>query len=129
VNSTPRDSYGFAPSHQDAKAQVFFQIGALLVAKEANPVSPDENMVQTAYTSILESFIQTGRAPHYTELGNTLGMGPEQAKDLQREAAKAGLGACFLLDDTGYIESFGPFYNLANHYRVTVEGEQKWYAQ
>ncbi len=92
-------------------------------------MSPKEGLVQRAYTSILEEFIQTGRAPHYTELGHILGVGPEEAKDLQREAAQAGLAACFLLDDTGYIESFAPFYNLANHYRVTVEGEQKWFAQ
>ena len=92
-------------------------------------MSPEEKMVQRAYTSILENFIQTGRAPHYTELGHTLGVGPEEAKDLQGKAAKAGLAACYLLDDTGYIESFAPFYNLANHHWVTVEGEQKWYAQ
>ena len=91
-------------------------------------MSADEKMVQRAYTSILEHFVQTGRAPHYTELGHMLGVGPEEAKDLQRKAAEAGQG-CYLLDDTGYIESFAPFYNLANHHRVTVEGEQKWYAQ
>ncbi len=91
-------------------------------------MSSEEKMVQQAYTSILEHFIQTGRAPHYTELGYILGVGPEEAKDLQRKAAEAGTG-CYLLDETGYIESFAPFYNLATHHLVTVEGEQKWYAQ
>ncbi len=92
-------------------------------------MSAKEKMVQRAYTSILEHFIQTGRAPHYTELGHILGVGPEEAKDLQRKAAEAGIGG-YLLDDTaGYIESIAPFYNLATHHRVTVEGEQKWHAQ
>ena len=91
-------------------------------------MSAEEKMVQRAYTSIHEHFIQTGRAPHYTELGHILGVGPEEARDLQRKAAEAGVG-CWLLDNTDYLESFAPFYNLANHYLVTVEGEQKWYGQ
>ncbi len=91
-------------------------------------MSAEEKMVQRAYTSILEHFIQTGRAPHYTELGHILGVGPEEAKDLQRLAAEAGTGA-WLINDTDYLESFAPFYNAPTQYRVTVEGEQKWYGQ
>ena len=91
-------------------------------------MSAEEKVIQRAYTRILEHFIQTGRAPHYIELGHTLGVGPEEAKDLQRKAAEAGI-ACWLLDDTDYIESFAPFYNLPTHHLVMVEGEQKWYAE
>ncbi len=91
-------------------------------------MSAEEKMVQRAYTSILEHFIQTGRAPHYTELGHILGVGPEEAKDLQRLAAEAG-SAWYLLDDTDYVEACPPFYTLDTHHMVTVEGEQKWHAQ
>jgi len=41
-----------------------------------------EEMVQRTYTSILNHLVQTGRAPHYTELGRILGVGPEEARDL-----------------------------------------------
>lgn len=87
-----------------------------------------DEMVQRAYTSILNHLVQTGRAPHYTELGRILGVGPEEARDLQREAAKAGVG-CWFVQDTDYIESWAPFYNVPTQYHVTVAGEQKWYGQ
>ena len=88
----------------------------------------DGRSAQQAYTSILRHLIRTGRAPHYTELAQILAVGPEAAKDLQREAAKSGVG-CWVVEDTDYIESWAPFYNVPTQYRVTVEGEQKWYGQ
>ena len=86
----------------------------------------DAALVQQAYTTILKHMIQTGRAPHYTELAAILGLTPDEARDLQREAADAGV-ACFLISGTDNIESWAPFSNVPNQYHVTVEGEQKWY--
>jgi hypothetical protein len=97
-------------------------------SKEECLMSAEETLVQRAYTSILEHFVQTGRAPHYTELGQILGLSPDEALHLQREAAKAGVG-CWFVQDTDYIESWAPFYNAPTQYRVTVAGEQKWYGQ
>jgi hypothetical protein len=91
-------------------------------------MSAEEKLVQRAYTSILEHFVQTGRAPHYTELAQILGVKPDDARHLQQEAAKSGVG-CWFVPDTDYIESWAPFYNVPTQYRVTVEGEQKWYGQ
>ncbi len=88
----------------------------------------EATLIQQAYTSILEHFIQTGRAPHYTELAHTLGVGPEEAKDLQRKAAEVS-GVSWFIHDTDYIESWAPFYNAPTHHLVTVEDEQKWYGQ
>jgi hypothetical protein len=53
---------------------------------------------------------------------------PDEARDVQREAAEAAV-ACWLVQDTDYIESWAPFSNIPTHYLVTVEGEQKWYGQ
>ena len=88
----------------------------------------DSGLVQKAYTTIVKHFIETGRAPHYTELAETLGLQPDEAKDVQREAAEAAL-ACWLVQDSDYIESWVPFSNVPTQYLVTVEGEQKWYGQ
>jgi hypothetical protein len=85
-------------------------------------------LVQRAYTTILEHFVKTGRAPHFTELAEMMGLGVDEARDVQREAAQAGVG-CWLVEGTDYIESWAPFYNVPNHYRFTIEGEQKWYGQ
>ena len=88
----------------------------------------DSELIQKAYTTIVKHFIATGRAPHYTELADTLELKPDEAKQVQREAADAAL-ACWLVQDTDYIESWVPFSNVPTQYRVTVDGEQKWYGQ
>jgi hypothetical protein len=71
----------------------------------------EPTLVQRAYTAVLEHFIKTGRAPHYTELGNTLGLRPDDARHAQRAAAESS------------------FSNVPTHFLVTIEGEQKWYGQ
>ena len=40
-------------------------------------------LVQRAYTAVVEHFVKTGRAPHYTELAGTLGLQPEEARQAQ----------------------------------------------
>jgi hypothetical protein len=83
---------------------------------------------QQAYTRIQEHFIETGRAPHYTELAAILSITPDEAITVQREAAKAGVG-CWISADTDYVASWAPFSNIPTQYLVTIEGHQKWYAQ
>ncbi len=88
----------------------------------------ESTLVQKAYTAIVKHFIRTGRAPHYTELAETLGLQPDEARDVQRETAQAAV-ACWLVQDTDYIESWAPFSNVPTQYLVTVGGGQKWYGQ
>jgi hypothetical protein len=57
-----------------------------------------------------------------------LGLQPDEAKDVQHEAADAAL-ACWFVQDTDYVESWVPFSNVPTQYLVTVDGEQKWYGQ
>ncbi len=88
----------------------------------------ESKLVQKAYTEVVKHLIRTGRAPHFTELAETLGLQPDEARDVQREAANAAV-ACWIVQDTDYIESWAPFSNVPTQYLVTVEGEQKWYGQ
>ena len=88
----------------------------------------DPEIIQIAYTTVLQHFISHGRAPHYTELAQILDIMNSEARELQVEAAQAGV-ACWLVPQTDYIESWAPFYNVPNHHRITVDGEQKWYGQ
>jgi len=85
-------------------------------------------LVQRAYTAVVEHFVKTGRAPHYTELAATLGLRPEEARQAQHEAADASI-ACWFVKDTDYVESWAPFSNVPTHYFVTIKGDQKWYGQ
>jgi len=52
----------------------------------------------------------------------------EAGRHLLRDLIGTGIPA-WLHPDTDYIVSFPPFHNLPTQYRVTVEGEQKWFAQ
>lgn len=89
----------------------------------------DENVLtQRAYTAVLDHFIKTGRAPHYTELAAALGLQVEEARRAQHKAADSAL-ACWFVKDTDYVESWAPFSNVPTHYLVTTAGNQKWYGQ
>ncbi len=85
--------------------------------------------IQSAYTAIQNHFIRSGRAPHYTELAQELGITPDTARELQRVAAESeGIGACWINHDTDYIEAWGPFSSLPTHHLISIDGLQKWYA-
>lgn len=85
--------------------------------------------VQIAYTTILEYFIRTGRAPHYTELAELLSMGVDEAREIQREAASTERMGCWMSHDTDYIESWAPFSNVPTHHAISVDGKPGWYGQ
>jgi hypothetical protein len=88
----------------------------------------DPAEVQRAYTTILLHLVETGRAPHHTELAETLGVTPDEAKPLQQAAADAAAG-CWLCAETDYIQSWAPFSNIPTQYLISVDGIQKWYGQ
>ena len=88
----------------------------------------ESTLVQKAYTAVVEHFVKTGRAPHYAELAATLGLRPEEARQVQHEAAEASI-ACWFVKHTDYVESWAPFSNVPTHFLVTIKGEQKWYGQ
>jgi hypothetical protein len=90
----------------------------------------DQNLTQRAFTTILEHFVATGRAPHYAELADALHIGSEEALEVQRAAVEtAPIASCWLAHDTNYIESWAPFSNIPTHYLVSIDGIQKWYGQ
>jgi hypothetical protein len=90
----------------------------------------DHDLTQRAFTTILEQFVETGRAPHYAELADALDIGPEEAREVQRAAVEAApIASCWLAHDTDFIESWAPFSNVPTHYLISVDGIQKWYGQ
>jgi len=88
----------------------------------------DPELVQRAYTAILRHNVERGVAPHYTQLARDLGVSPDDARELQREAAGAVVG-CWISHDTDYVHSWAPFSNLPTQYRIRVDGAENWYAQ
>jgi hypothetical protein len=90
----------------------------------------EDSLIQKTYTRVLEHFIEHGRAPHYIELAQILGISIDEARGLVRDtAAAAPIASCWLSHDTDYIESWAPFSNVPTHNLISVNGEQKWYGQ
>jgi hypothetical protein len=90
----------------------------------------DQDLVQRGFTTILEHFVSSGRAPHYTELADELGIGMEEARVLQTEAANAApIAGYWLSRDTDFIESWAPFSNVPTHHLISVDGVPGWYGQ
>ncbi len=85
-------------------------------------------MLDKVFHAIMRSFIETGRAPHYTELAASLGVSVEEGQQLFHDLEATGY-SFFLHPETDQIVSVAPFNNLPTHYRISVEGEQKWFAQ
>lgn len=90
----------------------------------------DVALTQVVFTTVMEHFVATGRAPHYTELADAIGVDLDQARELQRAAARsAPAETCWLAHDTDHIESWAPFSNVPTHFLISVDGVQKWYGQ
>ncbi len=81
-----------------------------------------------AFHHIMRSFIETGRAPHYAELAAGLKISVGEGRQLFHELEATGY-SFFLHPETDQIVSVAPFNNLPNQYRISIDGEQKWFAQ
>ena len=88
----------------------------------------DNQTLDRAFTSVMQRFIDTGQAPHYTELAADLSIAVEEGRELLRELFDTGIPA-WLHPGTDYVVSFAPFNNLPTQYRISVDGRQSWFAQ
>lgn len=86
-------------------------------------------LLDQTYQIIIGRLVKTGQAPHYTEIAAQLGIGVEEARQVVHDLIAAGIPGIWLFPETDYISSFAPFSNLPTQYRLTVQGEQKWFGQ
>jgi len=89
----------------------------------------DRHELDRAFHSIMETFVSTGRAPHFTELAKPLGLTPDEGKALLHKVIDTRVMPMWLYPGTDLIVSFAPFNNLPNQYAITVDGQQKWFGQ
>jgi len=88
----------------------------------------DQSLMDRMFHRIMRGLVDSGRAPHYGELARVLGVDVESGRLLLHEVMRAyPIG--WLHPDTDYIASFPPLNNLPTQYRITVRGEQRWFAQ
>ena len=88
----------------------------------------EAGQLDKVYSIILNRFIETGQAPHYTEIATELDMPVEDGRKAMHELFFPGF-AGWLFPNTDYIASFAPFSNLPTQYRITIDGQQKWFGQ
>jgi len=88
----------------------------------------EPQLLSRMYHAIMLGFVRDGRAPHYTNLAQQLGLGIEDARRTLHELIEMGLPTWFA-SNTDYIASFAPFSSIPTQYLVTVDGQQRWYAQ
>jgi hypothetical protein len=80
------------------------------------------------YCIIRDRMRETGQALHYTELALELGVPvPEGYRRLHELMAHPY--PCWLHPGTDWFASFPPFSNIPTQYRVSVDGQQRWFAQ
>jgi hypothetical protein len=96
--------------------------------KEGIIMSEPSRMDKTFHI-IMKRLVETGRAPHYTEAATELGVSPEEGRKAVHELFSLRGFPGWLYPNTDYITSFPPFNNLPTQYRVTIDDQQKWFAQ
>jgi len=78
---------------------------------------------------IMKRMVETGQAPHYTEVASGLGISVEAGRKVLHDLFETPGVPGWLYPHTDYIVSFAPFNNLPTQYRITIEGKQKWFGQ
>jgi hypothetical protein len=80
------------------------------------------------YHYIISVLVERGQAPHFTEIAARFGIPVEEGRRRLHELMAARLPN-WLFPETDLVASFAPFNNLPTQYRISVDGEQKWFAQ
>ncbi len=85
-------------------------------------------LAQRTYTHVLQHLVEHGFAPHYTDIAADLGVSTEEARLALNEAAEVAIG-CWMSPGTDQVGSWAPFNNTPTQYRVSIDGEQRWFGQ
>ena len=89
----------------------------------------DTQLLDKAFAIVLKSFIEKGHAAGHTEVATALGLSMEEGRQLYRELIDGQYHSAWLEPDTDYVISFAPFNNLPTPYRISIDGQQKWFGQ
>jgi len=85
-------------------------------------------MLDKTFNIIMKRMVESGQAPHYTEIAAELSLSMEEGRKVLHDLFSAGVSG-WLFPDTDFITSFAPFNNLPTQYRITIDRHQKWYGQ
>ena len=88
----------------------------------------EPGQLDQAFHFIMGRMVETGQAPFYTEMAAELGLSVPEGRQVLHDLFSAGIPG-WLFPNTDYITSFAPFNHLPTQYRITIDGQQKWFGQ
>lgn len=88
----------------------------------------DVRALDRVFHAVMSRLVETGRAPHYTELAPGLGCSTEDARRAIHAIFARGYPG-WVEPGTDLIASFPPLNSLPTQYRIAVGGESRWFAQ
>jgi len=88
----------------------------------------DPILLDKTFNFIMKRLVESGQAPHYTEIAAELDLSMKEGRKALHDLFSAGVSG-WLFQDTDFITSFAPFNNLPTQYRITIDGQQKWFGQ
>ena len=88
----------------------------------------DPATLDNAYHFIATRLVDTGQAPHYSELATHLSLGINEGRQVLHDLV-ASSGAVRLHPECDLIEAVPPFSSIPTQYRITVDDQEKWFAQ
>ena len=86
-------------------------------------------LLDKTFHIIMRRIVDSGRAPHYTELATELGCSIEEGRQVLHELMDIPGFHGWLEKGTDDIASFTPLALVPTQYRISVDGQQKWFAQ
>lgn len=86
------------------------------------------SVLNQTFQLIMKHMMETGQAPHYTQIAKELGIAMEEGRKILHELFSLGIPG-WLFPNTDFIASFAPFNNLPTQFRITIDGQQKWFGQ
>ena len=90
---------------------------------------PKSRHLNKTFHIIIERMIANGKAPNFTEISAELGISPSEGQKVLRKLFSTRGFPGWFFPKTDNIASFAPFNNSQNNYRLTIDGEQKWFGQ
>ena len=87
----------------------------------------EPTLMDRTFNVIMRHLVETGQAPHYTEIATELGIPMPEGRKALHDLIGLGVPG-WLFPGTDLIVSMAPFNNLPNQYRITIEGQQKWFS-
>ena len=85
-------------------------------------------ILDQTFRIIMKHIMDTGQAPHYSEIAKEIGISMEEGRLKLHELFSRGIHG-WLAPGTDFIASFAPFNNQPTQFRITIDGRQKWFGQ